>query len=99
MSRPEKLSAGDSYTGFFVEWIEQWSQFVSGCNWYTFHPIKLEIEDDRIMGGVEATVIVLGLGLRVRWNYVEPRHVTRIKRLVAGIKDASPADPIQHPED
>ena len=59
----------ESYTGWFIEWIEEWSQFFEPCNWRTFHPIKVELEDDRIMGGIEATVIVLGLGLRWRWNY------------------------------
>jgi hypothetical protein len=54
---------------WLVEGIEEWSQFLGGCNWYTFHPIKAEIEDDRIMGGVEVTIIILGVGFRWRWNH------------------------------
>lgn len=48
---------------------EQWSQFFGRCNWYTFNPILIELEDERCMGGVEVTVIIMGLGLRVRWTY------------------------------
>jgi hypothetical protein len=83
------MSGAESYTGWFVEWIEQWSQFWQDCNWYTFHPIKIEIEDERNMGGWEITVIVLGLGFRVRRNYVVTDSVRNIVRQVAEIKDTN----------
>lgn len=70
------------YTGFTIYWIEEWSQFVQRCNWYTFHPIQFEIEDERNMGGFEVTVIIMGLGLRARWNYEETSLVRDIKRQV-----------------
>lgn len=76
----------DEYEGFFIEWIEQWSQFVQRCNWYTFHPIKIEIEDERNMGGVECTVIVMGLGFRARWNYRRTEKVDELARQVAEIQ-------------
>ncbi len=72
----------EGYVGWFVEPIEQWSQFLGGCNWYTFHPIKIEFEDERIMGGIEITVVILGLGLRVRWNYTETDQVCEMKRVI-----------------
>lgn len=75
-----------AYRGFFIEWIEEWSQFFQSCNWYTFHPIKIEIEDERNMGGFEMTVIILGLGFRARWNYDETEDVKDILRQVEGIK-------------
>lgn len=77
--------SNDSYTGFHAYWIEQWSQFLGGCNWYTFHPIHIEFEDDRIMGGVEVTVIILGLGFRARWNYAETEQVSDIKASVKAV--------------
>lgn len=61
----------EKYVGWFVDWIEEWSQFVRRDNWYTFHPVHLEFEDDRCLGGLEFTIIVLGLGVRVRWNRKE----------------------------
>lgn len=70
------------YKGWFVEWIEEWSQLWQGCNWYTFHPIMLELEDDKIMGGAEFTLIVLGLGLRVRWNHTVTKVVADMKQQV-----------------
>lgn len=56
-------------SGWSWYWIEEWSQFFSACNWYTFHPIMIELEDDRSLGGLEAIVIVLGVGFRVRYTY------------------------------
>src|SRR5690242_18130677 len=40
--KPHKPGEGEhmgdeTYTGFFIDWIEQWSQFFERCNWYTFH--------------------------------------------------------------
>ena len=104
-----KISAGvtsDSnepgeYTGFFVHGIEQWSQMRPGYNWRTFHPILIEFEDDRILGGVEFTFVLLGLGFRARWNYKVTEDVQEIKRrldevleledLVEGLKESSDA--------
>lgn len=77
----------ESYIGFFVDWIEEWSQFFVGCNWRTFHPIFIEVEDDRSMGGVEATVIVLGVGFRVRWNYRETPEVIGLREQVSLIRE------------
>ena len=67
------------YRGFYWNWIEEWSQFFQPCNWYTFHPIMIELEDERNMGGVELTLIVLGLGFRIRWNHTETEMVEKIK--------------------
>jgi hypothetical protein len=80
-----------AYRGFFIDRIEEWSQFFEGCNWYTFHPIKIEIEDDRHLGGVEATFIILGLGFRVRWNYQETEEVQELLRRVEDIKSGDAA--------
>ncbi len=74
------------YVGWYVEPIEQWSQFLGGCNWYTFHPIKIELEDERNMGSIEATLILLGLGLRIRWNYAETDAVSE---LLSAVDDLS----------
>lgn len=71
------------YTGISWTWIEEWSQFFGRNNWYTFRPIMFEVEDDRHMGGIEATVIVMGLGFRVRWNYAETDDLHEIKRQAA----------------
>jgi len=72
---------------WFLEFIEEYSQFLGGCNWYTFHPVFIEFEDDRRMGGVEFTFVVLGLGFRWRWNYTETPATKRIKKAMRDIKD------------
>lgn len=57
----------------FGNWLVQpvfdWSQIRSGYNWRTFRLIMVEVEDDRMFGAVEATVVLLGFGLRVRWTH------------------------------
>lgn len=74
-----------SYRGIYWTWIEEWSQFLRHDNWFTFRPIMVEVEDDRIMGGVEVTVIILGLGFRMRLNHTETAEVTEIKQQIADI--------------
>ena len=83
----------EGYKGVSIYWIEEWSQFVQRCNWYTFHPIKIEVEDERNMGGVEATVILLGIGFRVRWNYAITEQVEDIVALVEEIRKRYPEPP------
>lgn len=53
----------------FAEFKNDWTQFRRGFNWRTFRLALFEVEDDRMFGAVEATVILLGLGVRVRWTY------------------------------
>lgn len=94
MSLPIRQLMGKvgSYTGFFIEPIEQWSQFFERCNWYDFTFIKFDVEDDRIMGGVECTLVLLGLGFRARWNYARTERVDEIARSVEEIKAALGSD-------
>lgn len=86
-----QLSSGDGYKGWFLHWIEEWSQFFEPSNWRTFHPIFIEMEDDRIMGGVEATVIILGVGVRLRWNYTITDETAGVLQSVADIKSGKVA--------
>lgn len=71
-----------------VQFIEQWSQLFTRRNWYTFHLVMIEFEDDAHMGGVEATIIVLGLGLRVRWNHTETEEVIELKRRIEEVEES-----------
>lgn len=60
-----------------VEGIEEWSQIAPRYNWRTFHPVMLEIEDDRMFGAVEMTAVILGVGFRIRWTYTETEAMRR----------------------
>lgn len=73
----------------FIEFIEEWSQFAGGCNWYTFHPIMLEFEDDRSLGGYECTFIFLGIGFRWRWNHTETEMTKRLEQSMKDIEDGT----------
>jgi hypothetical protein len=70
----------------FIEFQEDWSQLLGGCNWYTFRFCLFEFEWDKMMGGVEATIVIFGLGLRVRHNYAETKYSAEIKREVERIE-------------
>ncbi len=67
------------YKGWFIDWIEEWSQIFGGCNWYTFTLIRIEFENDAILGGIETTWIILGLGFRLRWNHTETKLARDLK--------------------
>ena len=54
---------------FLFEFIFEWKQLTPGWNWRTFHPIMIEFEDDRSLGGVETTIVILGVGFRFRYDY------------------------------
>jgi hypothetical protein len=81
------------YTGFFISWIEDWSQFFRRCNWYTFRLISVELEDDRMMGGVDLTAILLGVGFCARFNYARTDKVDEIIAAVDEIVRATDDTP------
>ena len=53
----------------FIEPKFEWEQLVDKWNWVTFHVVQFEVENDTMTGGCEATVIILGAGFRIRYNY------------------------------
>lgn len=73
------------YVGWHFWWIEEWSQFFQPYNWRTFHPVHVELEDERNMGGVEASFIFMGVGFRVRYNYRETEILHDLRREVEEI--------------
>lgn len=73
----------------FAEVQEDWSQITGGCNWYTFRFCLIEFEWDRSLGGVEFTIVILGLGIRVRHNYAETEHTRNLARMIENIKDTN----------
>lgn len=70
----------------FIHLFEEWSQFFERCNWYTFRFVLLEFENDETLGGVEITLAIFGLGVRVRWNHTETETIREIKEQVAEIQ-------------
>ena len=55
----------------FIHLINEWEQMflTFRLNWVTFTLIKIEFEDERMLGGLECEVIFLGFGFRFRHNY------------------------------
>lgn len=64
------------------EFREEWSQFLGHWNWYTFRPILVEFELDKLLGAAESTVIVLGVGFRISWSYAETRKARELSESI-----------------
>lgn len=71
---------------WFIEFIEDYSQFFRRDNWYTFRFWLFEVENDWILGGWEATFILLGIGARWRWNHTETSFTIKLNDEVAKIR-------------
>lgn len=56
----------------FVHTVNDWRDLIamwrSEYNWYTFRMALIEFERDDIVPGYECTLLLLGLGLRFRYN-------------------------------
>jgi hypothetical protein len=53
----------------FIEGYQEWSQILKKFNWYSFTLIDICFENETWLGGIEFTFIILGVGIRFRWNY------------------------------
>lgn len=84
MNEPTQMI--DEEKDYFFEFHEEWSQVLGHCNWYTITPIKIEVEWDKVLGGLEATFIILGLGVRWRWTYTETETAQNIRAQVEEIE-------------
>jgi hypothetical protein len=73
------------YLGIHITLIEQWSQFFRRDNWYTFDFMVISTENDCILGGVELTIIILGLGINIRYNHTITKDVDNLKEQIGKI--------------
>jgi hypothetical protein len=48
--------------------INDWKQLRGKWNWYTFTFIQIEFENDVWTHGVECYFVLLGIGVRIRYN-------------------------------
>ncbi len=53
---------------FVFTFIFEWEQIIPHFNWYTFTPIKVEFEYDKMLQGVEVCIVILGIGFIIRYN-------------------------------
>ena len=52
----------------FIYLINEWAQIIGRWNWYSFTLIEISAENDITAPGFELTIIILGLGFRLRIN-------------------------------
>lgn len=82
MSIIKSLTGDSENQNWWIDWEEQYSQLFSKDNWYTYNFAHIEFEWDKMMGGLEATIIILGLGFRWRWNYTITEEYQRLVDLI-----------------
>ena len=79
---------------WFIDWTNQWPQLWEDHNWYDCDLIWIRFENDKIMGGVEATFILFGLGFRWRWNHTRTEQMAEcedaIEEILAGTAKTVP---------
>jgi hypothetical protein len=75
-----------------AHFINDWRQlFRRGeYNWRTFNLIKVYVEDDTMLGGLEIEVALLGLGVRVRFGLKETERMNELRERM---KDILPQPP------
>lgn len=74
---------------WLVEFIEEWSQMVSKCNWYTCTVCRIEFENDAILGAYEWIAVFLGVGIRIRWNHTRTELIDELVARVQKSKRAT----------
>jgi hypothetical protein len=77
----------EDYKGVHLTFIEQYSQFFKRCNWYTYNGCNVEIDNDKFTGSMDATVIILGLGFRITYNYALNDNIKHILKKIENIKE------------
>lgn len=53
---------------WLVEFVNEWKQIIGKWNWYTFTFIEIYFENDKFTKGYEFQFMLLGLGVRIRYN-------------------------------
>lgn len=53
---------------WLIEGVNQWKQLFNTFNWYRFTLVLFEFENEKWLYGYELNVILLGLGIRIRYN-------------------------------
>lgn len=77
-----RKSTEDHYLGWHIDWREDYSQFFRDDNWYTYTFCHLEFDNDSILGGIELTAMILGLGFRIRYNHTETEVIKNMLRQI-----------------
>jgi len=94
------------YGNFFVIFINQWDQLINfkQYNWteWSWFIIRISYENDIIMGGYELEFVLLGLGVRFRYNKpILTPEMTKMKeqlaQLDAGTLKTTPWEEIHAP--
>lgn len=74
---------------WFIDWVQQWDQLWTDCNWYDCDLLWIRFENDKVMGGYEFTFIVLGLGFRWRWNHMMTDSRKDMEETIAGLREGT----------
>lgn len=79
---------------WLIEGINEWRQLFGKYNWYTCTLINIKFEVDDWTAGYEFLFVVLGLGIRVRYNTDEA-----LEKFDEWTRDTDLTDLIEHYSD
>jgi len=51
-----------------ISFYNEYGQLLEKCNWYTFTVLNVEFENDKMTGGYELKVCLLGFAFIIRYN-------------------------------
>ena len=86
----EDLGCELSHGAWFVHGVNEWMQFrhPTTWNWVDFRFVHLAVEWDRAVPGWEVEVLLLGLGLR--WRYNGDWNTTELGRDLLAFQRSAP---------
>lgn len=68
--------------GWAFESQNDWWNPFKKYNWYTLRLCHIEIENDAIFGAYECTIVLLGLGGRIRYTHTETEYAKDLEKRV-----------------
>lgn len=78
-----------------LEFYEDWTQLLGGCNWYTFRLAQMEFEKDKISGVYEFTFFLFGFGFIVSYCYEDTEHMAEMHSRVAEFLEKIDAESVK----
>lgn len=73
------------FGAFSVDLINEWSQLKGRYNWIEAHYLMLRSEQDKLHGGFEIEIYLLGFGVRIYWTYnkrIAEEKVNQYKEMI-----------------
>jgi len=75
----EEMRATINLKKISIDFVNEWKQLLGGYNWIIIHPLMFRFEKDKMFGGMEVELYILGFGLRVYWTWNKKMSESKLK--------------------